>query len=276
MVSKPSSNWPKERSVKTRAADLRVLRQGRGEPVLLLHGLGSSADAFRRQLADLSDEFDLVAWDAPGYARSADVAQLLTLDGYAQAAVDLLDALGLDVTHVTGVSWGGAVALGVALGQPARVASLALIGSTPGRASDPAAAGGLRTQAERIERDGVAAYARVRAPEVLSGHASPALVKEEQEIMLASVRARGFRSAVESLARADYGPELKRVRARTLVLVGDDDGITGLKQSKVLAEGIPGARLVVIRSAGHHANEEQPEVVNSELRNHWRSNSRSV
>ena len=276
MVSKPSSNWPKERSVKTRAGDLRVLRQGRGEPVLLLHGLGSSADAFRRQLADLSDEFDLVAWDAPGYARSADVAQLLTLDGYAQAAVDLLDALGLDVTHVTGVSWGGAVALGVALGQPARVASLALIGSTPGRASDSAAAGGLRTQAERIERDGVAAYARVRAPEVLSGHASPALVKEAQEIMLASVRARGFRSAVESLARADYGPELKRVRARTLVLVGDDDEITGRKQSKVLAEGIPGARLVVIRSAGHHANEEQPEVVNSELRNHWRSNSRSA
>jgi 3-oxoadipate enol-lactonase len=190
--------------------------------------------------------------------------------------VDLLDALDLAVTHVTGVSWGGAVALGVALGHPARVASLALIGSTPGLATDPAAAGGLRTRAERIERNGVAAYARVRATEILSDHASPALVKEEQEIMLASVRARGFRSAAESLARADYGPELKRVRARTMVLVGEDDEVTGLKQSKALAEGIPGARLVVIRSAGHHANEEQPKVVNSELRNHWRSNSRSV
>jgi 3-oxoadipate enol-lactonase len=276
MVSRVSSNRPKGLSVKTRAGGLRILRQGRGEPALLLHGIGSSADAFRRQLADLSDEFDLVAWDAPGYARSADVAHPLTLDGYAQAAVDLLDALDLAVTHVTGVSWGGAVALGVALGQPARVASLALIGSTPGLATDPAAAGGLRTRAERIERNGVAAYARVRATEVLSDHASPALVKEEQEIMLASVRARGFRSAAESLARADYGPELKRVRARTLVLVGEDDEVTGLKQSKALAEGIPRARLVVIRSAGHHANEEQPKVVNSELRNHWRSNSRSV
>jgi 3-oxoadipate enol-lactonase len=270
------SDGPQELSVKTRAAELRVLRQGRGEPVLLLHGIGSNADAFRRQLADLSDEFDLVAWDAPGYARSADVAHPLTLDGYAQAAVDLLDALDLDVTHVTGVSWGGAVAVGVALGEPARVASLALIGSTPGRATDPAAAGGLRTRAERIERNGVAAYARVRASEVLSDHASPALVKEEQEIMLASVRARGFSSAAESLARADYGPELNRVRAPTLVLVGEDDEITGLKESKALAEGIPGARLVVIRSAGHHANEEQPDVVNSELRNHWRSNSRST
>jgi 3-oxoadipate enol-lactonase len=275
MVSRLSSDGPQELSVKTRAGELRALRQGCGEPVLLLHGIGSSADAFRRQLADLSDEFDVVAWDAPGYARSADLARPLTLDGYAQAAVDLLDALGLDVTHVTGVSWGGAVALGVALGRPARVASLALIGSTPGRATDPAAAGGLRTLAELIERNGVAAYARVRAPEILSDRASPALVKEVEEIMLASVRAGGFRSAAESLARADYRPDLKRVRARTLVLVGDDDEVTGLKESKALAEGIPGARLVVIRSAGHHANEEQPKVVNSELRNHWRSNSRS-
>jgi 3-oxoadipate enol-lactonase len=236
--------------------------------VLLLHGIGSSSASFRYQLAALSDAFTLVAWDAPGYGDSADLRRPLGMAGYADAALALLAALELRQAHVVGVSWGGVVATRMALRHPDHVLSLALIGSTAGRAANSAAQAGLSERVEEIERAGARAYARQRAAEVVSADAPSGLIGEIEGIM-ASVRAAGYRSAAQSLAATDHRADLRRIRAPTAVLVGDSDRITGFDESRALAEGIAGARLVVIPAAGHLANQERPEAVNAQLRMHW-------
>jgi len=271
-ISASVSSGPAERRVRTQVGEVRVLCQGSGEPALLLHGIGSSADSFRSQLGELSDAFAMIAWDAPGYGASGDLERPLTLDEYAQAAVDVLDAKDVERAHIAGVSWGGVIATRLALHDPQRVASLALIGSTPGRAGNPAAVENLRARAEWIERGELAHFASDRVRELVADGTSPAVAREVEEIMVGSVHPIGFRSAAESLARTDHAPDLNRIEAPTLVVTGDADAITGLPESRALAAGIALARLVVIESCGHLPNQEQPEVVNTELREHWEGN----
>lgn len=144
---------------KIRSVDgLYVVDAGDGEPVLLLHGISSNADAFRRQVEDLADAYRLLAWDAPGYARSADPAAAPGVDGYADAAKGVLDALGVARAHIVGASWGGVVATRLALRHPGCVVSLALVGSTPGLKTNAGAAENLRLRLRRIAEDGIVAY----------------------------------------------------------------------------------------------------------------------
>lgn len=260
-----------KRSVEVRSVGaVHVVDAGSGTPVLLLHGISSSSDAFRRQMEELADAYRLIAWDAPGYARSADPPGPPGMDGYAEAAKRVLDALDVESAHVVGVSWGGVVATRLALRHPGRVASLALVGSTPGRGTNPEAAKALRNRSERIsEKGGVIAYARSRAPRVLAPEAPEALVEEVRHRIVASVRMPGYRYAAESLAETDHRAELPSIGVPALVLVGEHDGVTGLEDSRILAQSIPGSRLVVVPGAGHLANQEKPEAVNEELRRHW-------
>lgn len=252
---------------------LYVVDVGEGEPVLMLHGISSSADAFRYQAADLADAYRLLAWDAPGYARSADPAAPPGMDGYADAAKGVLDVLRVGRAHVVGASWGGVVATRLALRHPGCVASLALIGSTPGLKATAGAAENLRLRSRQIADHGIVTYARDRAGRVLAPDVPAELAEEVQDRIIGSVRLPGYRYAAESLAETDHRPKLRSIGTRTLALVGEHDTITGLEASQELAQGIPGSHLVVIPAAGHLANQETPKVVNAELHRHWREAS---
>lgn len=256
------------RELRVDACALRVAHAGAGPAVLLLHGIGSSSASFRHQLAGLADAFSLWAWDAPGYAGSSDPEAPLSMDGFADAAAQALDALALREAHVVGVSWGGVIATRLALRHPARVRTLALIGSTPGRWGTPVV-DDLRRRSDDVARLGPAEFARGRAARVLAPGAPAELVAEVERNMARSIRPAGYRAAAESLASTQHHAALARIVAPTLVIVGAQDRITGLPESRALAERIPGARLEVIEGGGHLVNQEKPSIVNELLRQHW-------
>ena len=155
-------------------------RAGSGPPMLLLHGIGSSSRAFRGQLTDLSDAFDLIAWDAPGYGRSEDPPAPLALEDVADRAVALLDELEMTAAHVLGVSWGGAIAQLVYHRHPARVRSLILVDTTTGGGSlpEPERTDRIRRRLDALERLGPRGMARERAPHLVGPDAPAELVAE--------------------------------------------------------------------------------------------------
>src|SRR5262245_56463314 len=102
-------------------------RAGAGPPLVLLHGALSDHREWRAQLEELTDEFDLIAWDAPGNGKSSDPAPPFDTADWADALAGLLDALGVGPAHVGGLSWGGTLALELYGRHPARVASLILV-----------------------------------------------------------------------------------------------------------------------------------------------------
>lgn len=82
-------------------------RKGDGPPLVLLHGWPMDGREWRRQVEGLSDEFTVVAWDAPGAGRSTDPPETFRLPDWADCLAAFIEALGLEGCHVGGLSWGG-------------------------------------------------------------------------------------------------------------------------------------------------------------------------
>ncbi|MGH9196329.1 MAG: alpha/beta fold hydrolase, partial [Acidimicrobiia bacterium] len=83
---------------------------GQGAALVLLHGFLCDSRCWRRQVDGLSDQFRVVAWDAPGAGLSADPPETFTTAEYAGRLAGFLDALGIERAHVVGLSWGGILA----------------------------------------------------------------------------------------------------------------------------------------------------------------------
>ncbi|WTE99551.1 alpha/beta hydrolase [Streptomyces sp. NBC_01614] len=238
-----------------------------GPLVLCLHGIGSSSAAFAPQFAALSGSYRMAAWDAPGYAKSADPTGPLTMDDYADLAADVIRARG-GAAHVLGVSWGGVIALRLAARHPDLVESLMAVASTPGSGTDPDKAAAMRARADELARLGPDAFAAARGPRLLTAGAPAGLVERVTATMAAAVRLPGYGHAAEAMATTDLRGELHRVTAPTLVLCGDQDRVTGPDASQVLAGGLHRTAYVIVKDAGHLANQEQPEHVNAWLASH--------
>jgi pimeloyl-ACP methyl ester carboxylesterase len=87
-------------------------RAGSGPALVLLHGyVGDGPTTWRRQLDELSDEFTVIVWDAPGAGRSTDPPERFGLDEYADCLAGLLERLRLNTACVAGLSFGGILAL---------------------------------------------------------------------------------------------------------------------------------------------------------------------
>jgi pimeloyl-ACP methyl ester carboxylesterase len=243
-------------------------RRGTGAPLLLLHGIGSSSRAFRHQLSGLSDAFDMIAWDAPGYAQSEDPpTSEFSIADQADRAAQLLDELLLYEAHVLGVSMGGVVAQQLYHRHPRRVRSLVLCDTNPGGGAlpEPERSERVRQRVQNLERLGAREMGRQRAPVLVTPEAPASLIQELADIM-AEVRPAGYSAAAVALGNTDLSPLLSDIRVPTLVVHGACDRVVPPETGRHLADSIPGARLVVIPDAGHVANQERPLEFNAAVR----------
>lgn len=234
-----------------------------GSPVLLLHGIGSSAASFSGQLPELGRGHRVTAWDAPGYGRSGDPAPPYRMDDFADAAAALLTGPGRAPAHVVGVSWGGVVATRLALRHPELVRSLVLADSTRGSGRTPEGAAAMLGKAEELNRLGATEFAAARAPRLLSDAAPARTVTAVRDVMATAVRLPGYAEAAASMAETDHTSALPGLRVPTLVLVGEHDRVTGVEESRTIHGLVRGSRFAVIPGAGHLANQERPDVFNA-------------
>jgi len=102
---------------------------GRGEPLLLVHGLGSSGADWGLQLPVLEKRFRVIVPDLPGSGRSQPPREQYSIAGFASALWALLDQLQLDRVNIVGFSMGGAVGFEMSLQRPDGVQRLGLINS---------------------------------------------------------------------------------------------------------------------------------------------------
>ena len=240
---------------------------GRGPALLLLHGFLCDSRSWRRQVADLSDRFRVVAWDAPGAGSSSDPSEPFTTADYARCLARFLDELGILRTHVLGLSWGGILAQEFYRMYPQRLRCLVLADTYAGwKGSLPEQV--CRERLASCLRDAIAPSAALVArmlPGIFSDGA-PQDIQDEQSTIMSEFHPVGFRLMSISSAETDTRDLLPRIEVPTLLLWGKMDRRSPMHVAEQLHTAIPGAELAVIPGAGHLSNMEQPEVFNAHVR----------
>jgi len=99
---------------------------GQGEPLLLLHGGGGSAENFNLMLPELAEHFQVITPDSPAQGRSTDTDQPLSHRQMVDDMIGLLDSLGIDSAYVGGWSDQASIAIHMAIYHPERVRALLL------------------------------------------------------------------------------------------------------------------------------------------------------
>jgi pimeloyl-ACP methyl ester carboxylesterase len=189
-------------------AGLRIAyeRRGEGPPIVLLHGgFGFDSRQWRRQLNDLSDEFTVVAWDAPGSGRSSDPPETFRLRDYADSLSGFIDGLGLGRRpHVLGLSFGAGLALELYRQHPKVPRTLVLAGAYAGWAGSlPAEVVEQRLQRALREADlPPEEWLPGYMPGMFSESAPQALIDEALSIMT-DVHPVGMRVGLRAFAEAD-------------------------------------------------------------------------
>lgn len=247
-------------------------REGEGPPLVLLHGALADARVWRAQIAALSHEFEVIAWDAPGAGRSSDPAKPFAMADWADCLRHLLAHLGIGPAHVAGLSWGGSLAIELYRRHADAVLSLILADTYAGwRGSLSAEACDARLEmALRTSRMAPSELAAHWLPSLVSS-STPAEVREELTAVLADSHPAGLRLMAHSMADSDLREVLPGIDVPTLLLWGERDERSPLSVAEEMRDAIPGARLAVLPGVGHDSNIEDPEGFNHQVRGFCRS-----
>ena len=247
-----------------KAAGITYLRRpGAGPALVCLHGIGSRGESFVPLLPFLPADWDVIAWNAPGYAGSDPLAADWPVEGdYAGALLAFLDALGLDRVRLLGHSLGTLMGAAFAAAHSERLSALILgacacgHGTAPGELSDAA-----QDRLEALVAEGADAFAAKRAPRLLAD-AGKTQALERVQAAMAAVTLPGYGQAVRMLASGKLEDSLARVTLPTGFIWGDGDVVTPRAQTdRAMAARGGTAPLRVLKGAGHALHAEAPEAM---------------
>ena len=229
--------------------------------ILFLHGSGVSARSWTFQLQNLGHALWVLAIDLPGHGESDSIDEV-TLEGYADAARSLLDALGTGPVLAAGHSLGGAVAQVLAARHPKVVRGLVLVSTCT---KLPETDGFFQRFYRYLPGPMQKVLFFSMAKKILF---SPSASRQAMVLGMEELRACRAETILKDMAAAqamDLEEVAQELRVPTLILCGDRDKLTPPALSERLNELIPGSRLLIVESAGHMLPLEVPERVNQEI-----------
>lgn len=233
------------------------------QPLLLLNGYAAgSADWDPAFLDALRESFDVIAPDPRGIGDGPALGGELTIAQLAGDALDRMDAESVERATVAGWSMGGFVAQEVAARAPDRVAGLALLASDPGAeaALDP------EVWARLTDHSGEPIEQARRLIDLLFPPDFAGQVFDRFGQLVADARAAldpavlsAQEAAMEAWHASPGGGRMASISTPAVVIAGELDVVIPPENSKLLAEGIEGARLEVIAGGGHGFMAQQPQ-----------------
>jgi pimeloyl-ACP methyl ester carboxylesterase len=254
------------RPAMTRHGLLPSTRVGSGEPLLLLHGLGTSRDDFDRVRPLLEQRFDVIAVDLPGQGQTPAVHARPTISALADALEVDLDARGLRQVHMLGNSLGARLALELARrGRARSVVAIAPSGlSVPPERVFQVSAMALTSLAIRALRPVIPVISKRRAGRValLAGlRARPwRATADEAQALIDGFGAPDFWRLLRWAIAADVPVGLDEINCPVLLAQGSADGVAAGQTVRFLWQ-VPGAQFCVLPWAGHAAQGDVPAQV---------------
>jgi 3-oxoadipate enol-lactonase len=233
----------------------------RGGALVFVHGVGSTAAIWDRQLSAFALEHQCVAIElrGNGVPQPEPAPALVTRAGYAADVLAVCDALGIERFTIVGCSLGGVVAFELWSRAPERIAAMVIVGSF---AAYPNAGAHAASLQEAVRAAGnMAAFAQERAAKL---GLPPERLRETLDQM-ACKSVDSYLAATIATWTGDYTTVLPTITVPVLVACGERDGIAPPQLSAEIAAAIPNARYAEVSDAGHVANADNPEAFNALL-----------
>ncbi|HHW45750.1 MAG TPA: alpha/beta hydrolase [Clostridiales bacterium] len=230
--------------------------QGAGEPILLLHGWGSSVDVWKGIISAFCGTHRLIALDFPGCGKSNIPDRPLNSDDYANLVLEFTKALNIENPILIGHSHGGRTIIKLVGNGMLTPKKIVLIDSA-----------GL------IPKKSLKKKLKIRAFKTIKWALTLPFIKKYTESLLEKARSyfgsADYKSAPEvlrktlvNLVNEDLSHLLPKIKASTLLIWGDQDTATPLSDAQKMEKLIPDAGLCVIKGTGHFSFLERPfEVI---------------
>jgi pimeloyl-ACP methyl ester carboxylesterase len=242
------------------SGEINLFRQGTGRPVVVLHAAGG-AGAWNPYLEQLSQLFDVIAPDHPGFGLSDELAEVATMDHLVEHYVELFDTLGLERFDLVGASFGGWIAAEIASTVPERIERLVLM-APAGLHLPEAPVADLRTMTPQ-QLFPALFWDQAIPDAILSAPPAPEIAAQGERDGTAFAR---FAAAGPVLLHNPELPaRLAAITVPTLVITAEEDHIIPRPHSEAYATSIASAELRVLPEIGHALYQEKPDVVADEV-----------
>lgn len=238
-----------------RGMDIHYITAGQGEPVLLLHGWGSSIEPYRQLIRLLSAKYFVVALDMPGFGKSQEPPEPYGVDDYVDVVLEFLQQFSIQAINLVGHSFGGRVIIKMVNRElPFRVNKITLIDSA-GIRPQPSKKKSFRQRCYKIGK-----WFVTRKP--IEKLFPDALDRLQRKFGSADYAAASpmMRKCLVRVVNEDLSHLLSGITPPTLLVWGENDTATPLSDAKQMEREIPNAGLAVIKGAGHYSFLEQPDL----------------
>lgn len=244
-------------------------REQDAKTLVLAHAFPLAGSMWEQQFKAIPAGWRLITPDLRGFGGSTmdHEPESPSMDEYAGDIIDLLRELGIASAVIGGCSMGGYVTFAIARKAPQIIRGLVL-------ADTRAGADTLEGRANRksllavLEREGASGVAREMMPNLLGKTSMEERSDIESNIrrLIKQQSTQAIRgAALRMMDRPDSFATLATLNVPALVIVGDEDSITPVEESKKMVAALPMAELVVVPRAGHLANLETPDAFNTAL-----------
>ncbi|MGV1795234.1 alpha/beta fold hydrolase [Rhizobium sp. A37_96] len=231
------------------------------EPLICIHGVGGSLDAWEGVARFLHDDFRILRMDLRGHGLSTKVRGRYEIDDFVNDVLALADEAGFSSFNLAGYSLGGLIAQRMALLRPERVRRLCLLSTVANRNSEERVRVLERLDALKTSERG--AHFDASAARWFSDafrRANPALMTRLRD-QYASNDAECYAAAYRVLAETDFGGLLDQIASPTLIATGEGDQGSNPRMARSMHEAIPGSSLTILRGLRHSVLIEAPETV---------------
>jgi len=254
------------RTLRANDVELAYLERGDGgETVVLAHSYLVDHRQYELQIERLAERYRVIAYDHRDHGRSGRVTQRYGIYDLVADAEALIEGTGAAPCHFVGLSAGGFVGLRIALRSPHLLRSLVALDTSAE----------LEPALKRFKYESMFQVLRLLGFRPLIGTVMSLMFgpdtlrnpeRREEMALWAERMSSNDRAALIRFGRAIFARDslverLARIDLPTMVVVGEHDGPQPPARARVIAEGIPGARLEIVPRAGHLSTIDNPERV---------------
>ncbi len=244
--------------------DIYIGDEGKGFPLVLIHGFLGSSRMWEPQIDFFKEYFRVITPDLPGYGKSNNITSHNSIQSMANLLLDCLEEKKIDKFYLLGHSMGGMIVQEIAKKSGNKISKLVCYSTGP-RGEMPGRFETIEQSRENLKNKGLEIAAK--------NIAKTWFVKSEDAKYFDICAQVGKQTSIEAADNSLVAIKnwngvdtLKNIKSKTLIVWGDQDKSYNLEQIQTLENNIENSKLIIFKNCAHNVHLEQPDQFNKTIK----------